>query len=291
MGNGPYTPIPAPLSAPVTSLERVAARPQRDVPNFPDRWTGGVTFLPEDRCGVLHVPVDPCAPSAGDLDLGVEPDLVQWEPYLVWDGATCTVRGMAMLEESAALARRRLASSRSAQMGRELWEGAAATAAGWDNRFFSDGTADVLTGASAAAATDGLACLRQYLSETLQGRRGMIHATAQTITHWSSLNLLRRDGDTIFDLSNNVVVQDGGYRGTGPNGEAAAAGSVWAYATGIVSVLIDDAGLTVDGIDHASVDRGINHFEVRAQQLALALWDGCALGAVELDIDPCVGGS
>lgn len=293
MGTAPALPIPSPPVTPAaTGLLASAARPDLNVADFPRRWMGGVAFDPDDGCGALPAPLDPCETAAGELDLPVEPGVVRWEPYVLWAGKTCSTLGQDALAEAGAVARRRLIGSRSAQLERELWEGARAQASGWDNRFFTDGTADNLTEAGSAPLTHGLACLQQYLGDVLQGRRGMIHATRQVVTHWTTLNLLRREGDVIYDLFNNVIVPGAGYRGAGPDGQAAADGAVWAYATGVVTVLLDEEGLKVDGSSVQTVDRDTNVYEVRAQQIGLALWDGCALGAVSLDVDLCdVGGS
>lgn len=248
------------------------------------RWQAGFAYTPERTCDDPKIVVDPCAVESGDLDPFAEPAEEVWEPYVVHAAVTCTTLGSVNRGDEA-LARRRLLATEQRQIERELWRGDRATASGWEaNRFLAQAEADVLSPADTGVAlTHGLACLEEYLADALDGAPGMIHATRQVVTHWQGLDLVRREGNlllTAFDT--RVVPGSGGYDGSGPGGTAPVDGAVWAYATELVDVRLGE--IRIVGPD---VDRSVNTILVRAERFAVASWDGCAHGAVQLDVTPC----
>ena len=255
-----------------------------------NRWQGGFAYTPERTCDDPQIVVDPCSITEGDYDpFPFAPEEV-WEPYGVHATVQCSTLGSVSRDDEA-LARRRLLASEQRQIERELWRGDRARTSGWTgNRFLASSTADVLSPADTGVAlTHGLACLEEYLADTLDGAVGMIHATRQVVTHWRGLDLVRREGNlllTAFDT--RVVPGSGGYDGSGPAPDAdsapvaAATGDVWAYATEQVDVRLGE--IQIVGPD---VDRSVNTRLVRAQRFAVASWDGCAHGAVQLDVTTC----
>lgn len=283
---GPAAVVPAPpAAAPRVGLLVSARQPTDD----DDRWVSGFTYDPE-LCGTGYI-TSVCDPDASDRDLDASPTDVVWEPYVVGGGIVCSTFGWRGRDWQAQ-ARRALEAVAEYQISHELWTGTQATAEGFANRFLADVAAvDILTESGPVGLTHGLACLEQYLSDTLAGRRGMIHATRQTITHWQGLGLVRREGNLLLTVHDTFVVPGAGYDGSTPDGAPATSGDVWAYATDIVDVRRSTAEI-IGGPDATGVDRSVNTTEVRAEQAAVASWEGCAHGGVRLDQVVCgIGGS
>lgn len=283
---GPPAVVPAPPAAAPRVGLLVSARQPTDED---DRWVGGFRYDPE-LCGTGYI-TSVCNPSASDRDLSAQPTDADWEPYVVGAGIQCSTFGF-RARDWQAQARRALEAVAEFQISVELWTGTQATAEGLPNRHLADVAAvDILTETGPVGLTHGLACLEQYLSETIGGRRGMIHATRQTVTHWQGLDLIRREGNLLLTVHDTIVVPGAGYDGSTPDGAAAADGDVWAYATDIVDVRRAAAEI-IGGPDATGVDRDVNTTEIRAEQPAVASWEGCAHGGVRLDITVCgIGGS
>ncbi len=285
MGAGPSAVVAAPpAGAARHGLVLSAVRP-----TDPDnRWTNGITYEPEGcYSGDL---VDPC--GSDEKDDPSPRATVEWEPY----GVVATYRCSAMAangKDWQGIVRRRLEAVRSFQIERELWTGDLATANSWPNRFLADvDNVDILTESAGVGLTHGLACLTQYLAETNGGQQGMIHATAQTVTHWDSLGLLRKEGARLYNWRDDIVVGGSGYDGSDPDGNNAVTGDVWAYATDLVEVRLADVMVIGRPDDPSFVDRTLNTARIRAEQLALASWEGCRHGGARLDLTTCgVGGS
>lgn len=285
MGAGPATVI----AAPPAGAARVGLNASAGHPNDgDDRWMNGFTYEPEGCYnGVI---VDPCG---DDKDNPAPPTVVTWEPY----GIVATYRCSALAaggKDWQGIARRRLEAVRSFRLEHELWTGDLATAAGWDNLFLADVTrVDIITESAGVGLTHGLACLTQYLAETNGGQQGMIHATPQVVTHWAGLGLLRRDGARLYTLArDDIVVAGSGYTGGDPDGNDASDGDVWAYATDLVDVRLGPVEIIGRPDDPSFIDRTLNTARIRAEQLAIASWEGCRHGGVRLDVETCnVGGS
>lgn len=286
MSGGPRAVVQAPdVDTPRVGL-LASALPPPDGED--DRWANGFTYDP-DFCGDGYI-TDPCSPGADDRATDTVGTAIVWEPFVVGAAIECS----AMSYRSGDWEARVLRACRSVtefQVSQELWTGDQAKISGWANRFLADvANVDILTEDGATGLTHGLACLQQYLTETNHGRRGMIHATRQVITHWASLNLIRPEGARLVDWFGNVIVPGAGYDGSNPDGAAASDGDVWAYATGMVTVRTTEPEVSGDPV--AQIDRDVNTLIVYAERLAAASWDGCAHGGVRLDVTVCdVGGS
>lgn len=289
-------PVPAaPASAPRYGLV-VSSRtpPDTDADGNPigNRWEMGFSFAPE-ACAAAFA-TDRCVPGA--LDIPDAPDLIDSVPVALWGGDRCST--WQLPRDWADRARRQLVAGGPKQLAHEFWTGDVATAKGYPNRFLADGNAETLT-ASPASAIDGLACLEQGIADAASGSRGMIHATLAAVTAWDAGGGLRREGSLILTIADTIVVPDAGYPGTGPNGEAASSGSVWAFGTTVVDVRLGDIFTVPDGdpsnvptISRAGIDPRSNTVEYFAWRAGAATWDGCAQVAVEIDLPHCgVGGS
>lgn len=294
MGNGPFLPVGGPPAVPPrVGLLVSAVDPQR-LEGWNERWVSGFKFEPEDGDAVEIQ--DPCGrtavvPAAALADPVGTSDDTGWEPYEVIASYTCSSHAFNS-HDWEAVVRRRLAAGLEQAVSGELWTGDLATASGWNNLFLASTRSDDVTEGVGVPTTEALACLQQCLSESNGGQRGFIHATRQTITHWTSLNLLRREGQVIFDLFDNIVVPGAGYDGSTPDGAAASDGDVWAYATGPVYVALGDVDVDARPGTQDTTDFTADDVEVFASQPALAFWDGTVHCAVRIDLDVCqTGGS
>lgn len=253
----------------------------------------GITF--ESECVAPGDPLDICDPAARDEPAA--PETVSWDAYVlhtVYECGTFGWRG----KDWAGIARRRLIADSERQLSAELWRGALARAEGYPNRFLASNDSDEVT-SSAATPLNALACLEQYLAGCNAGQQGMIHATWQTVTHWIEARLVRREGQVFYTEFDTIVVPGVGYDGSGPtNPEGAgqgvpadaSAGSVFAYATGIVEVRLSPITLRGTPENPVEVNRTTNEIGVIAERFALASWDLCCHGAAEIDLPLCTTG-
>lgn len=302
MGSGPLTTLTAPSAAPpVVGLLASARDPfstregvldlatgSRVAPD--GRWRNGFEYNPE-LAGVGYI-TSQCDPQAGDRAIDARLGNAEWEPYVIGDGIACSTFGWRGRDWRAQVTRQ-LNSIAEYQISYEFWHGVIAQRDGLANGWLANAaTSDDLTEGTAVPLTHGLACLQQYLAD-MGGQRGMIHASRQVITHWLSLNLVERRGAVQFDPFDNIIVPGAGYDGSTPDGAGPSDGDVWAYATGIVDVFrgpIDYSGVPEDTPEQ--IGRSTNDIEIRAEQDAVASWDGRVHGAVRLDVDVCaIGGS
>ena len=287
MGLGPRAPIIGPLAEPPRVGLIAQARVIDD--DNQSRWWNSFSFEPEN-CGANRGIQDPCDANETKSLTGSE-DIVTIEPYVIWAGDRCSSFGW-NARDYEARARRLLLACQSAQVEDEFWTGTKSTAEGWGNQHLANSaTADVVTPGAAQSPQLALRCLEQYLAECACGARGMIHATRQMVSAWSENGLVRREGGQILTINDTIVVSGAGYDGSSPDGEPAASGSVWAYATSIVTVRLSPIIVNPERIDDA-LDRTANTIEYRAERLAAAYWDGCCHGAARVNLELCaIGGS
>ncbi len=286
MGTTPLSPVTAPLAVP-PRVGLIASAPPADTL---ERWEGGFTFLPEG-CGSGSGVVDPCVSSTKILSNADNAAVVEFEPFGVWAGFSCSSFGFEA-NDYQGRARRLMEACESKLIAREFWTGAQAKASGWPNRFLASEDSDVLSpDGTGFSALQALACLEAGLGECSCGARGMIHATRQTVLLWSQNQLLRREGGLTLTINDTIVVADAGYDGSSPLGAPPADGAIWAYATGMVQIRRGPVNVVPDSFSEA-LDRQLNTIDFRSERLAAVIWDGCCHLAVQLDIDLCgIGGS
>lgn len=287
MGAGPRAVVGAPpAGAARVGLVASAARPA-DPPGT--RWQNGIRYEPEGcDSGTIDNPCD-----SDNLGSGAAPNAEStWEPYTVVATYRCSALA-APGKDWEGIVRRRLEAVREFQISREFWTGDEAAAEGFPNRFLADvANVDIVTETGAVTLENGLACLDQYLAERNGGQQGMIHATAQVVALWWGLQLLRKEGNRLFTANDTIVVPGRGYTGGDPDGNDAATGDVWAYATDMVDVRLDDVVVIGRPDDPSFIDRTNNTAVIRAEQLALASWEGCRHAGARLNVTVCgIGGS
>lgn len=274
-------PVPAPPAQPPRHSLLVAAEV---ITGGDDRWTVGYTFRPEGAGTGGGVIAPDCGPIDG-FDSDRPPAWVEVQPFYVFDGDQCSRMSQAgSYDEVAARARRNLQASESHHIAAEFWTGTLADDQSWTGEARLRGATEV--GVGPLAPAEALACLEQALQTNRRGRRGMIHATAGTVTTWQAENLLRREGGQVLTVLDTIVVTDSGYDGSSPDGDAAADGAVWAYATGMVQVRLT-APQPLQADEAQAMNRQTNNIEVLVARLAGINFDTPGVWGASVDVPVC----
>lgn len=129
-----------------------------------------------------------------------------------------------------------------------------------------------VTGADAAHA---LGALEDCLADCYAGQ-GVIHVPRIALPTLAAWNLIEARDGALFTTAGNRVVVGGGYTGTGPDGAAPAAGTVWMYATG---ALFGYRGDVRTFSPRDSIDRSANTMRMIAERTYLLAYECCLLAA------------
>ncbi len=216
-----------------------AAEPQEEAD---PHWQMGVRFRPVP-CGPAGITLEPCPSVTGGPNLsptafGVDTrGAGTFSPYAFIDCST-----VGFIEEAEQMATAMLTAGEARAVEREFWTGefgtrphlAANAAVTGSDGVIEQTAATVITGAP-VDVVEGLSLLEDGLA-SCYGNQGVIHATAKTLTHLKSENLVERDGPRLRSPSGHLFAIGCGYPGTGPDGTLPAGGHHWMYATGAVSV-------------------------------------------------------
>lgn len=252
------------------------------------RWVTGLAF---DRlpCGVNGgANVDACETDETlpaeyvTKTIEAESQVVEYRPFTAYYGDVCSAATF-LSRDFRGRAAAGYAAAESAIMAAELWDGAIADAAGWDNAYLTDGNADTVAGVW--SAINGLARLQFELGLVLPGR-GMIHAPRDVASVWYQADIIRREGALLVDAFDNIIVADTGYSGNGDSTRTSTTATV--FATDIVQVRRDGQVLILpadEGMGGGAVTRDTNTVEWRAERTVAAYWAGCA--HIEINIDLC----
>lgn len=260
-------------------------------PDAPSHWQNGVTWV--ERCPTGDTTYDECVsvtgtgapPPAPIKSANVEQVFRGATPVTVYARFDCSPVGQTETEDSAQDALSRVESR---QLERAFWSGAAA---GTDDVVFPHLAADaqvvdaqgvvlqsvaspVITGSVDAA--HGLGLLESALGDCYSGQ-GVIHVPESAQPTFAAWGLIvERDGG-LFTTAGNRVVVGVGYPGTGPDGTAPAAGTVWVYATGQVFGYRGDVRtMTVP----ESFDRSENTVEMLAERTYVMAYECCLLAVL-----------
>lgn len=289
LGSG-RTPIPAvPAQPPRYGLIAAAQVNPAGVGQL--RWQTGATWEPE-QCGDSTRFAVGCLGSTDSLTPVGSPGIVEADPFGIGASDECSPFGFGA-HDFGGRARRQLEATQSFEIANELWTGSLAASEGLVNRALSDIESDTLTNGP-ASTVDAFACLEAGLAACGQGRRGMIHVTPQYLVHLVTNSTVRIDGGVFVSPLGNIVVADAGYDGSGPGGTPAGA-SQWAYATGMLQVLLSEPEVIPGDLTTAqdwarATDRSVNTVTVWAHKLAMVLWDECCSLAVEVNLAACLTG-
>lgn len=236
---------------------------------------------------------DPCNPSNNTAQSS--PADVEWHAYILdWMEECSGFSGDEDFDEGRAV--RGLNMDTERQLGAEFWDGnltqtATMPVSGdpWPNTWLANvADVDILSESGAVGFTHALACLEQYAAENNGGQQAAIHATVQTIVHWESFRLLRKEGGKILTFQDNLVIQSPGYSGTSPDGTIGDS-NIWAYVTDVPRIFL---GPVKTFPQEQTYNRDENTTTVYAARPALVEWQRCRHGGVRLAQDTCdPGGS
>lgn len=271
--------IPAPALAPGRrGLLAVATSP----PLGGASWLQGLAFQPESCAVADPLPWVLCGTPDDMGDPDDRPDPAEFQPILLRGMDTCSTLDGIRLEERSARARTNLAATASFQAERELELAAASDLSGTPNWHLADTDADDVTSAPEAPAV-ALALLEQGLAQCLHGARGMIHAAPLLVSLWDAAGQIHIEGGLLVTANDNLVVAGSGYTGAEPDGTPPAAGSMWAYGTGLVYQ--QRGGPEVEGPTVADrMDREQNSITTWAMEPLLLWASTCCKVAAEVDI-------
>ena len=237
-----------------------------------ERLGDGVAFKAIDclNGGIIEI----CEPSEKTLS---DPDGVQtWPSFGFYEGAKCSTNANpSVIEETAAIALRKLERNFSYWVERGLWTGAPATAPIAANALAAQAVDDL--GGPVGLIT-GFSRLVAALNAATGGNVGLIHGEQALVPFLSWYNLITRNGNILqVTGSDHIFVAGTGYTGTDPDGTAAAEGFSWLYATGAVKVVHSEIFIPTP-----AVDRSVNEIEVRAEAAAAAVFNPCAHIGIEV---------
>lgn len=251
------------------------------------RWVAGVSFSPE-ACGSSgRDSIAFCGPGSA-LEIPDAPGIVDADPFLVWAGDKCGMRGYGS-RDFAGRARRQLEATQSYQVANELWTGTVRTADSLVNRALVDSESDLLT-AGAMPAPVALGMVEQALAVCGQGRRGMVHVTGQVLMELVGAQVVIRSGQVWTTPLGTIVVADAGYDGSAPGGTPAGA-TQFMYGTSMLRVRLGPVEVIPSDLREA-VDTATNTTRVYALRPALIEWDECCHVAAEVDTAvPVIGGA
>lgn len=262
--------------------------PKGEYDPSPQRFVGGVQYLPEQYQGGVFGALDPCNLQAGGeyMDPPANPGIVAAMPFVVWAGDRCRTIGYPS-HDFEGRAQRALIASESKQIAHELWTGRQTQASGWPNPYLaSSGAVVVSAGPQTPAAA--LALLEEAIGELSNGQQAMIHCTRQLGSALSELgNTFRSIDGTIRTYMDTIVVPDAGYPGTSPTGAAAGANQ-WAYVTLMPTVRRSPIELAPDTIGEAT-NRATNEVDWRAIRYVTVDFPGGALAAAQIALQMPTG--
>ena len=267
----------AAAAPPTTGL--VASAPP--VPDRDARWESGLAWVPE-RCGAAYQLVPWCSATDPPAYPPDTPGAAYYRPPGVRFAVACsTLSGGVDAERT-----RRVAEATTPfVIARELWNGALGqtdpyTIRGvtYRNARLAD-TAATVIGTGGAELLAALGRLEQVAVEASRGQRVMIHLPVRLSARLGEF--ARRVGSDLLTRSDNVVVVDAGYPGTGPAGQAVGT-TAWAYATSLVTVRVSRIVLEDD--PGATVDRAVNTVTQWASRVFAATFDPCVQLATEITI-------
>lgn len=208
----------------------------------------------------------------GSKPTTARPDVVEWDPYLLWSEDRCSTVGLDA-DEIEAFARQDLETQTSHKIESILWSNLVDSAdfgASHPNISLSDASTTISqpNGWTSYPIVTAFRDMIDALRDTIGGARGMIHVDVRLLPVISFMGLaVERGGRLITTLGDHVVVPGTGYTGTDPAGNSAGQDHSWIYGTTMVELLLTPIEV------YTSIDRSDNIADYRAERMALAHWD------------------
>lgn len=275
-----YVNGPPPRKPRYTLVDAADINPETD-----EHWGNGIQvhgYVPDVACRWSSY----CGDERDEKGEQQNPNpLPEFGPLTVYLAESCTTRSIMQgsQEESNAAFRARalevFAAVESGALEREFWGGEFLP----DNPHLASAAADVLNGAAATSALNGLALLEEAIAET--NRAGVIHMTAGmavTLSGYGNGVLIPERGK-LYTINGTLVVPAFGYPGTAPPDVAANTGTQeFAYATGPVEILRSGPVIMPPNL-YEAIDREQNEITYRAERTYIAYWDTALLAGVRID--------
>jgi hypothetical protein len=271
---GQWLPVYGPQAA--TSRMGLLASARR--PPTPDlHWTGGFAWRPEtcleiqgfNRCDDIE-----------SLPAEASDDIVYYQPTAFRVDRSCAIRTYRDVDID--IVRRQADAGTDYAVSHELWTGTESAAVPFVtptgdqvvNFALADSSATDVTptvGTPIPSPAEALGLIERAAMEASRGQQVMIHCD-YLVAEMSPYNF-HTVGDMVFTERGNIVVAASGYDGSGPDGSAAAPGTSWMYATGVVDVRLSDIDVITDPVQ--TIDRATNIRTIWAQRYFAATFDPC----------------
>jgi hypothetical protein len=194
--------------------------------------------------------------------------LASGAPFTVYAGASCKAVGFSDAE---GLARRRLALGEQHAVERHVWQHDLAVPR----------AVDVTGGGAAVPLAVGLGRLEAALADSYGGV-GVVHAPRALAPLMAEARQISQVRSQLRTVLGTPVAFGGGYLATGPSGAAAAAGTAWLYASGVVTIRRSEVFVPVMPTT-GGFDTRTNDVLVIAERTFVVPRD-CALFAVQVDV-------
>lgn len=210
---------------------------------------------------------------------------VAFVPYLIVAEDSCSTWGFEE-RDFKGRAERLLENAKHKAMEAEFWSGTQAIASGWPNNYLTRAS-DLVneTPGSVPSIARGFEILQQALAGCGFGGQGMIHVPVAAVPN---LLNVRRVGNLMLDMFDNIVVPGVGYPGTGPGGSSPAAGKTFMYATDLVMVREEPEPTVIPDTFEEALDRGQagepNKLRFRAEKFAAAYFDNACKFCCEVNL-------
>ncbi|HEY4452395.1 MAG TPA: hypothetical protein VGN13_12470 [Solirubrobacteraceae bacterium] len=175
----------------------------------------------------------PVANTTGGPGPYGNPPIVAVVPYLLVAEDSCSSFGFEE-RDFKGRATRLIENAKHAAIEKEFWGGALAQAKGYPNDYLTrEANLTNLTPGTVPSIARGFEILQEALASCGFGGQGMIHTQTQAVPN---LLNVRRVGNLMLDMFDNIVVPGVGYPGTGPGGSTPSSGKAFMYATDLVMV-------------------------------------------------------
>lgn len=267
----------------VTSADDLPAEGEPDDLRGRERWVNGITFRPS-YCGEGGSFTIPCV--ASNNTVASRPTNVEFQPIEADVWVDCSSLSESDRDDVGQAAIQLLNVRQHGIIAAEFWRGDVAQSTNPDlpNNYLAKSPTELASGA-AVAAVDALAALEEGLAGNGAaacggGVRSMIHASANTVTVWNFLGLLRNEGGLLLTALDTVVVTGPGYDGSDPDGDVDDTGeTAWAYGTGMVDVYLGRPTRIPN-----YVDRDVNTVNAYASRPYAVVWDGCCDPGINVNL-------
>lgn len=262
------------------------------VPTGEDRrWQMGVQFQP-NPCEAAGSTLDPCpVEGAGFTKPNTSDGLVTRgaQTFTVYSKLECAPPGFwnrpGIDPESLVMAH--LTDGEAREVERVFWTGATSAPASGAVYPHLAANAEVIDSGSvhpvvlqtAATTITGTLDIVEAIGElesrmaACYGAVGVIHAPREAFAHMAANHLIYTRGGTAYTLADTPIAFGAGYTGTGPDGSAPPAGSVWLYATGSVMLRRSEASPVNNPVE--GLNRAINDVTMIAERKYNIAWDCC----------------